>query len=91
MQILQRRGHLVDVVRRGDVVKAAVGLQKLVELAVDSVLQDQIHVCLVKEKAIQPADVRMHQGTLDLDLAPEVFLELQLHQVFLGHDFDGAD
>lgn len=90
VEILQGTGHLKGVVGCGDVVEAAVRLQELVELAMQCVLEDQVDVCVVKEEPIEPADVWVEQVALDLDLAAEVLLQLEVDQLLLGHGLDGA-
>ena len=66
-------------------------LQLAVELPPGRVLQDQVHPFGVVEVPEQPEHVAVPEVALDLDLAPQLVLDLRRAQLAFEEDFEGDD
>ncbi|KAI0558939.1 Serine/threonine protein kinase [Gracilaria domingensis] len=63
----------------------------LVEFAFGGVFEDEKHAVIIVEVAKQAEDVRMSQMGLNLDLPPQLVLDLALEQLLLEQDFESDD
>lgn len=78
VEILQGLAHLSDEVRSSWLCVTAIWLlfQILVELSPRGILQYKVNFLLVPEEAVHPENVVMAQVRLDLDLPPELVLDI---------------
>mmetsp|Transcript_37548 Transcript_37548/g.93369 ORF Transcript_37548/g.93369 Transcript_37548/m.93369 type:complete len:203 (-) Transcript_37548:257-865(-) len=80
-----------DVRRRAPLAKPLALLQLFIQLPLGGVLQDEVHAVLVVEIPVQPQYVGMAQVGLDLNLSPQLVLNMRLLQLILEQHLERDD
>jgi len=91
MQVLQRAGHLRDVLRGLPLGEFAGFAQVLVQLAFAGELEDQEDALAVVEVSVQAQAVRVREVGLDFDFAADLLFDFSLLQFGFMQDFERAD
>lgn len=91
MQVLERAGHLRDVLRGLPFRELAGFAQVLVQLSFAGELEDEEDALAVVEVAVQAQAVRVRQVRLDFDFAAHLLLDFSLLQFGFVQDFQCAD
>ena len=91
MQVLERAGHLGDVLRGLPLGELAGFAQVLVQLAFAGKLEDEEDALAVVEVAVQAQAVGVRQVRLDFDFAAHLLLDFSLLKFGFVQDFQRAD
>ena len=86
--VLERLGELPDVGCGPGLVEPGAGGERLVQLALWCVLQDQVDACGIIEVGVEPQDVWMPQVALVLDLAAELVFDVRLLELALEQNLE---
>ena len=78
VQVLERRGHLRDVLRRLPFRESPFFPQMLVQLALAREFEDQKDTLTIVEMPVEPEDVGVPEVGLNLDFTADLFLDFAL-------------
>ena len=91
VQVLERRGHLGNVLRGLPFGEFLGFAQVLVELAFAGEFEDKEDALAVVEVAVEAEDVGVGEVALDFDFAPDLLFHFALLEFGFVEDFQGAD